>query len=126
MRLEQFITGKYSLFLIASSYMKQYEHAEEALEEWERARPFLVYSTCPYAKSLLSNMIVAHTFLLNHGFSDDFEHLEELIALLGAPPPDYDPPESIGGSFLFAQRFNYVSKRNNKPNSIEDHKRQTI
>jgi hypothetical protein len=117
MRLERFIIGKYSLFVIASSYMKQYEDAEEALEEWERARPFLVYSTCPYAKSLLSNMIVAHAFLLDHGFSDDFEHLDELIALLGAPPPDYDPPEVTGG-FLFSKRFHNITKRDHEPNTV--------
>ena len=110
MKLERFIIGKYSLFVIASSYMKQYEHAEAALYEWERARPFLVYSNCPYARALITDMIVAHAFLIHHGFSDDFEHLDELVALLDAPPQDYDPPEMTGG-FLFPKRFYNVTKR---------------
>ncbi len=106
------------MFVEVNSFIKQYEDAEEALDKWEAARPFLVHSTCPYAQRLLSEMIVAYVFFLEHGFRDDTDHLENLIALLDQPPSDYDPLETIGGSSLFTKRAYDVTKRNHKPNTV--------
>jgi hypothetical protein len=102
------------LFVEVNSFIRQYEDAEDALDEWEAARPFLVHSACPYAVSLLSDMIVAYAYLLEHGFRDDVDHLEMLIALLGIPPSDYDPPETIGGSFYL--RKESTTSRNETTN----------
>lgn len=107
-----------SLFMKVDSFIKQYNDAEEALDAWEDARPLLVHSTCPYAKALLSEMIVAYAFLLEHGFRDDIDYLERLIALLCEPPSDYDPSQPVDGSSLFIERTYRVPKRDHKPNTV--------
>lgn len=76
------------------------------LERWELARPFIYYGYCGYARRLILEMIEAYEYLLNNGFSSDYQALADLHALLDELPPDYDPP-STGGS-LFVLRVIYA------------------
>ncbi len=71
-----------------------YERAEELLEEWLSVRPLLHVSQCPYARSLVRQMIAAHLRVILYDHIDGQKHLDYLYSLL-EDPPDGGPVPGI-------------------------------
>ncbi|MFZ3043785.1 MAG: hypothetical protein WA058_01615, partial [Minisyncoccia bacterium] len=76
--------------------------AEELLDKWQAARPFLFIGQSAYARSLLCRMIESYTLMLIYDEQLDATFLTELYELLDdQPPPDDSPLTKPSGAVSF-------------------------
>lgn len=81
-------------------YYERFNLQHDRLERWLDARPWLVPSTCSYARSLIIEMITICEQLEQHEPDPSNQKwIAYLKDLLETPPSRFDPPEK-GGSFV--------------------------